>query len=582
MIQISSLIVGIVIKPAVVIAMASLLALTFRRLGPAARHAIWSGALVAVFCLPLLDKITPPLRLPRVVNGMASQLTPAFSQPSRVIEAVPVTPIRGPRSPALVPPATASETGTDPLSGEALVFIWAVVALMLAGRRFAAQLAVRRLIARGRAPSAMLSARCEALTRASHISSGVRVIVTDETASPAVAGIARPVIILPASAETWSAAEADSVLTHELCHVARRDCLGNLLADIAVAIYWCNPLVHLAARRIRAEAELACDDQVIRTGTTPDSYASLLLGFARAAYTARLLPRAATAAARPSELESRVMAVLDPRVSRVPLRREMAAGLAALSVVLSLPVAAATLGTVAVNPPVSAVTSRTAGPNAGIIGAAPETGKVVSAPTPRPASPERLEIDHPVPSSPAERLPMVLDQARLDDAARRALSGPDSVLAGRLVAALSHVPMHAYDLIRDRAAWAILQTRGDRLMEPVSEALGSSDWRVQAYAAWTVAVARDRRPVPQLLPLVRHPVWQVRAMAAYALCELGDPRAVDVMVGALSDPAWQVRVEAVEYLASMGDGGHDDSIRARLSDRHVAVRSAAARALNTQ
>jgi HEAT repeat protein len=179
----------------------------------------------------------------------------------------------------------------------------------------------------------------------------------------------------------------------------------------------------------------------------------------------------------------------------------------------------------------------------------------------------------------SERVPLVVDDALLRAASARALAGPDSTIATRLVEALSHVPKHDGDLIRDRAAWALLQTRGDRLIDPVIDSLASRDWRVQAYAAWVMAIAQERRAVPQLLDMVQHPVWRVRAMAAFALCWIPDRRAPGIMIAALKDPAWQVRMEAVEYLGSMPQNPYDETIRKSLADRHVAVRRAAADAL---
>ena len=136
--------------------------------------------------------------------------------------------------------------------------------------------------------------------------------------APAVAGIGRPVILLPEAAEHWPERDLIAVLQHEIAHVARRDCLLNLSADLAATVYWCNPLVRHAVRRMRAESERACDDLVIRHGAEPERYAHLLLGLARAAQTTGGLPDGVTAMARPRELESRLLAVIDDRIAREP------------------------------------------------------------------------------------------------------------------------------------------------------------------------------------------------------------------------------------------------------------------------
>ena len=376
--------------------------------------------------------------------------------------------------------------------------------------------------------------------------------LSDDLTTPAVAGITRPVILLPATAESWTSQDLRVVLLHELSHVARRDGLLNLLADLSNIVYWCNPLVRYAVRGLRVESERACDDRVLRDGAEAETYAQLLLTFARTARAHDGLTAASTAIVRPHELESRLVAVLDAGVTRDPLRRGMPALVAALALLLTIPTAAATV----VAAPLQLPALRSPEPD--------RAGDALAAPT-------------------SERLPRQFVAIYVSPRVQQALSGPDSLLVAQLITALEHEPRNDADLIRERAAWALSQVRDGRLVEPLIAALDDPDWRVQAYAAWALATAHDRRAVARMIPLLEHPVWRLRAMAAYAIHQSHDPRDADAMHTALSDPAWQVRLQAVQYFAMTADKlTLATTVRPLLQDRHIAVRNAAQSALITR
>ena len=155
-------------------------------------------------------------------------------------------------------------------------------------------------------------------------------------------GIFRSSVLMPADADTWPAHRLRVVLLHELAHVKRRDCLTHLVAQIACAAYWFNPLAWMAARRLRTERERACDDLVLASGTRGSDYADQLLDIARVMRAGRfpaVLAGASLAMAQRSQLEGRLMAILDPSVPRRGLTRARALAAAVVFALLIVPVA---------------------------------------------------------------------------------------------------------------------------------------------------------------------------------------------------------------------------------------------------
>jgi uncharacterized protein (TIGR03435 family) len=156
-----------------------------------------------------------------------------------------------------------------------------------------------------------------------------------------VCGFWRSLIVMPPSAAHWSPDRFRVVVLHELAHVKRRDCLTQILTQMVCAIYWFNPLIWIAARKLREERERACDDFVLAAGTKGSDYAGHLLEIARTMRPRLTSPLAGAglAMAHRSQLEGRLLAILDPAIRRSPAFYGRTAAIGAILVV-SIPVAA--------------------------------------------------------------------------------------------------------------------------------------------------------------------------------------------------------------------------------------------------
>jgi tetratricopeptide (TPR) repeat protein len=150
----------------------------------------------------------------------------------------------------------------------------------------------------------------------------------------------RPAIFLPADAAEWSGERRRMVMLHEMAHVRRGDVPAHILARTALCFYWWNPMAWLAWREFLKERERATDDLVLRTGARASDYAAHLLEIARAMQPADALGWAAVAMARRSQLEGRLLAILDSGVNRRAIGRASVAAAAVAAVVLIAPFAA--------------------------------------------------------------------------------------------------------------------------------------------------------------------------------------------------------------------------------------------------
>jgi len=101
-----------------------------------------------------------------------------------------------------------------------------------------------------------------------------------------------------------------------------------------------NPLAWYAAKALRQERERACDDAVLEAGTAGPDYAEHLLDVARAARHATPTFSGGVAMAHRSELEGRLMAILDDARNRQSVSYGAAGVAGILCLALVAPLAA--------------------------------------------------------------------------------------------------------------------------------------------------------------------------------------------------------------------------------------------------
>ena len=100
--------------------------------------------------------------------------------------------------------------------------------------------------------------------RAMGVRQPVRLRATDDL-GPAVTGLWRSCVLIPRKVlSSASRADLEHILLHELAHIRRRDVAVQWLLTVAGILHWFNPAVWLAAARMRADREFACDADVLR------------------------------------------------------------------------------------------------------------------------------------------------------------------------------------------------------------------------------------------------------------------------------------------------------------------------------
>ena len=164
--------------------------------------------------------------------------------------------------------------------------------------------------------------------------------ISDHVRVPMVAGMFRPLIMLPASMlDSVTEAEIHDILVHETAHVARGDLWVVHLEALALVAFWPIPFVRLIASELSKVREEICDIYVLKTRPRCD-YGNTLLQIARLAGRIESVELATAILQRPSRLEQRISNLLtqnrdESTRSSVPLAFGIALSFLALAGIAS-------------------------------------------------------------------------------------------------------------------------------------------------------------------------------------------------------------------------------------------------------
>jgi uncharacterized membrane protein YgcG len=110
----------------------------------------------------------------------------------------------------------------------------------------------------------------------------VRVLECGGMSVPVAFGVVRPTVVVPAGFwDRFSREEQEVMLAHELAHLAARDPLWQLVAELACALAWWHPAVWWSRGRLRAASETAADEASLLVPGGPGALAGCLVALGR-------------------------------------------------------------------------------------------------------------------------------------------------------------------------------------------------------------------------------------------------------------------------------------------------------------
>jgi protein TonB len=314
-----------------VLALIACLALLLRRAPARYQEALWSAGLLKLLVpLPLLAAALPALERWASSAEQQQAIGPAIKTLSQI--AYPEM--------LWTPPVETSGGGVPPAVFYAVTAAWVLgvgVLLALWWRR--ARIACSPPL--GAAPWHAADDVVERVTHAAR-SAGVPLALirlTDEPVVPCVGNFRRPVVVLSnVVVRALRDDELRAVLVHENAHRRRGDLWRGALQRLTTCVFFFYPPAWWLTRRLRASAEMACDEAVLATGIDARTYARAL---ARTVVLELAATPAPALASGRSHLRARLQRIQSPEryVSMARHRIAVAAAVIAAGVLSLVPIA---------------------------------------------------------------------------------------------------------------------------------------------------------------------------------------------------------------------------------------------------
>lgn len=160
-------------------------------------------------------------------------------------------------------------------------------------------------------------------------------------AVPVVAGVMKPMILLPVSMMSGlTASQLEALLLHELSHIRSLDPAFHLLQRVVEALLFFHPAVWYVSWRVSVERENAADDAVLSTGWDRSRYADALIRMAELATsvtgvnTSHVATSLGVAGPNPTDFKVRVLRLLEDSQPPIPFPSRLGLALTLLLLIM--------------------------------------------------------------------------------------------------------------------------------------------------------------------------------------------------------------------------------------------------------